>query len=150
MGDVFWLGVSAAASEFCDWVQVGIEVYIPHCKYQVEQHSSPWFSAACAAGIVHRNHFFHLYQQNKYSVSKVKSWQASYCCKRVLEASKLAYDNKTKDSITSQKLGSRDIGELLIAFSTMVNLLYLLYSTPWRCSTLQVLLFSKLFAKRLF
>ena len=34
-------------------------------------HSSPWFSAACAAAIVHRNHFFRLYQQNKSSESKV-------------------------------------------------------------------------------
>ena len=52
--DVAWEGIfnlsaSAAASEFCEWVQVG---------YQVKPHSSPWFSAACAAAIVHRNHFF--------------------------------------------------------------------------------------------
>ena len=40
--------------------------------------------------------------------SKVKFRQASNRCKRVLEAAKLAYANKTKESITSQKLGSRD------------------------------------------
>ena len=58
--DIFKLSVSAAASEFCEWVQVGIDVYIyiPLRKYQVKPHSSPWFSAACAAAIVHRNHFF--------------------------------------------------------------------------------------------
>ena len=56
--DIFKLSASAAASEFCEWVQVGIDVYIPHCKYQVKPHSSPWFSAACAAAIVHRNNFF--------------------------------------------------------------------------------------------
>ena len=106
--DIFKLGASAAASEFCQWVQVGIDVYIPHRKYQVKPHSSPWFSAACAAVIVHRNHFFHLYQREKSSDSKVKFRQASNLCKRVLEAAKLAYANKTKDSITSQKLGSRD------------------------------------------
>ena len=39
--DIFKLGASAAASEFCEWVQVGIDVYIPHKKYQVEPHSSP-------------------------------------------------------------------------------------------------------------
>ena len=44
--DIFKLGASAAASEFCQWVQVGIDVYIPHRKYQVKPHSSPWFSAA--------------------------------------------------------------------------------------------------------
>ena len=58
------------------------------------------FSAACAAAIVRRNHFFCVYQQNKSSESKVKF--------RVLEAAKLAYATKAKESITSQKLGSRD------------------------------------------
>ena len=49
-----------------------------------------------------------MYQQNKSSESKVKFRQAINHCKRVLEAAKLAYANKTKESITSQKLGSRD------------------------------------------
>ena len=102
--DIFKLGASAAASEFCEWIQVGIDVYTPHRKYQVKSHSSPWFSAACAAAIVHRNHFFRLYQREKSSDSKVKFRQASNRCKRVLEAAKLAYE----ESITSQKLGSRD------------------------------------------
>ena len=106
--DIFKLGASAAAREFCEWVQVGIDVYIPHRKYQVMPHSSPWFSAACAAAIVHRNPFFRLYQREKSSDSKVRFRQASNRCKRVLEASKLAYANKTKESITSQILGSRD------------------------------------------
>ena len=57
---------------FFEWVQVGINVYIPHRKYQVKPHSSRWFSAACAAAIVHRNHFFCLYQREKSSDSKVK------------------------------------------------------------------------------
>ena len=104
--DIFKLSASAAVSEFCEWVQVGIDVYIPHRKYQVKPHSSPWFSAACAAAIIHINHFFHLYQQNKSSESKAKFRQASNRCKRVLEAAKLAY--ATKESITSQKLGSCD------------------------------------------
>ena len=56
--DVFELVASAAAKEFCEWVQIGIAVYIPHRKYQVKSPSSPWLSAACAAAIVHRNHFF--------------------------------------------------------------------------------------------
>ena len=98
----------AAASEFCEWVQVGIDVYILHRKFQVKPHSSPWFSAACAPAVVHRNHFFHLYQQNKCSESKVKFRQASNRCKRILEAAKFAYATRTKESIISQKLGSRD------------------------------------------
>ena len=56
--NIFKLSVSAAASEFYDWVQVGIYVCIPHWKYQVKPHSSPWFSASYTAAIVHRNHFF--------------------------------------------------------------------------------------------
>ena len=103
--DILKLSASAAASKFCEWVHVGIDVYIPHCKYQVKPHSSPWFSAACEAAIVHGNHFC-LYQQNKSSESKVKFRQASNHCRRVLDSSKLAYANKTKESVTSQKLGS--------------------------------------------
>ena len=103
--DIFKLSASAAASEFCEWIQVGTDVYIPPRKYQVKSHSSPWFSAASAAAIVHRNH---LYQREKSSDSKVKFRQASNRCKKVLEAAKLAYANKTKESITYQKLGSRD------------------------------------------
>ena len=93
--NVFKLGASAAASEFCEWVQIEIDVYIPHRKYQVKPHSSPWFSASCAATIVHRNHFFRLYQKDESSDSNVKFRQAGDLCKRVLEAAKLAYANET-------------------------------------------------------
>ena len=55
--DIFKLGVSAAASEFCEWVQVEIDIYIPHRKYQVKPHSCPWFSAVCAATIVFKSLF---------------------------------------------------------------------------------------------
>ena len=108
--DIFKLSASTAASKFCEWVRIGyiyMYIYISHRKNQIKPHSSPWFSASCAAAIVHRNHFFRLCQKDK-SDSKVKFRQASNHCKRVLEAVKFAYANKTKDSITSQKLGSCD------------------------------------------
>ena len=110
--DIFKLSASAAASECCEWVQVGIDAYIPYRKYQIKPHSSPWFSAACAAAIVHRNHFFRLYQREKSSDSKVKFRQASNRCKRVFETAKLTYANKTKESITFQKLGFRDFWQI--------------------------------------
>ena len=49
---------------------------------------SPWFSDVCA--------------------SKVKFRQASNRCKRVLEYAKPAYANRTKETISSTKLGSHD------------------------------------------
>ena len=67
--DIFKLGASAASRRFYESVQVGIDVYITHRNNQVKPHSSPWFSATCAAAIVHRYHLFHLY---KSSASKVK------------------------------------------------------------------------------
>ena len=81
-----------------------------------------------------------MYQKDKSSDSKVKFRQASNHCKRVLEAAKLAYANKTKEPITSQKLNSRDFWQIAnIVFSTKVNLLYLLYSTAWRCCLLHLI-----------
>ena len=70
--DIFKLGASATAREFCEWVQVRIDVYVPHRKCQVKSHSCPWFSAACAAATVHRNHFLCLHQKNKFLRFKSK------------------------------------------------------------------------------
>ena len=92
--DIFKPGASAAASEFCEWVQVGIDVYIPHRNYQVKFYSSPCFSAACAAAIAAA--FFRLYQRETSSDSKVKFKQARDRCKRVLKAAKLSCANKTR------------------------------------------------------
>ena len=112
--DIFKLNASAAAvSELYEWVQNGIDVYIPRRKYQVKPDSSLWFSAACAAAIIHRNHFFRLHQQSKSSKSKGKFSQANNnLCKRVLGTAKLVYANKTKESITIQKLGSQDFWQI--------------------------------------
>ena len=118
----FKLGASDSASEFCEWAQVGIDVYIPHHKYQVKFYSAPWFSAAFATTINHKNHFFRLYQQNKSCQSKEKFRQASNCCKRVLDAANLG-----------------TFVELLIVFPTKVNLLYLLHSMARRCCFLHLI-----------
>ena len=108
LGGISLNSASAAASEFSEWIR---NVYIHHRKYQVKPYSSPWFSAACAAAIVPRNHFFRLHQKDKSSESKVKFREASDRSKRVLEAAKLAYANKTKES-TFKKLGCRDFGRI--------------------------------------
>ena len=69
-GDTFKLSASAA-SEFCEWFQVGTDIYFLHRKYQVKLHSSPCFSDGFAAGTFHRNHFF-VFINNKSSESKSK------------------------------------------------------------------------------
>ena len=111
--DIFKLSASAAAGELCEWVQVGIDVHIPHRMYRDKPHLSPWFLAAFGAAIVYRNHFFCLYQRNKSSESKGKFRKTSNRCRKVLEAVKLAYANKTKEFISSQKLGSWDFWRIV-------------------------------------
>ena len=58
-------GTSPSDTEFCEWIQFGVDVYIPHCKYQAKLHSSPCFSAAYATAIANRNLVLRLHQQNK-------------------------------------------------------------------------------------
>ena len=53
-----------------------------------------------------------MYQKDKSSHSKVKFREAGNRCERVLEAAKLAYANKIKESIISQKLGSWDFWQI--------------------------------------
>ena len=64
------------------------------------------------SSIVHRNHFFRLYQKDKSFESREKFRQANNHCQRILEAAKLAYANKTKESISSQKLGSQNFWQI--------------------------------------
>ena len=105
MRDVPWKEIfklsASTASEFCEKVQVVIDVYISHGKYEVKPHSSPWSPAASAAAIFSRNPFFRLNQQNKSSESKVNPTKASNQCKSILKAAKLEYANKTKQPINS-------------------------------------------------
>ena len=126
--DIFKLSASAAASEFCEWVQVGIDVYIPHRKYQVKPHSSPWFSAACVAAIVHKNPFFCFPQKDKSSESKV-----------ILKLPNLHMLLKPKSQLRSRSVALKTFGELPVVFSTKVNLLYLLYSVAQRCCLLHLI-----------
>ena len=77
--------------------------------------------APCRAAIVHRNHFFCLYQKDKSSDFKVKFRQVSNHCKRVLEAAKLAYANKTKEFITSQKLANSVLNKGKSAIPPLFN-----------------------------
>ena len=49
--DISWKDIfelSVAVIEFCEWVQVVIDI-TRYCKYQIKPHSSPLFSTACAA-----------------------------------------------------------------------------------------------------
>ena len=39
--DIFKISASAPSSEFFEWVQIGIDVCMLHCKYQVKPHLSP-------------------------------------------------------------------------------------------------------------
>ena len=57
--DIFKFSASVAASEFCEWFK---------------PHPFPWFSVTCDVATVHRNTFFHLYQQNKSSESEVTGY----------------------------------------------------------------------------
>ena len=45
--DIFKLSASTVASKFREWVQVGVDVYIPHMKYQVKPHSTPSCFCCC-------------------------------------------------------------------------------------------------------
>ena len=88
-------------------------MYIPHRKYQVKPQSSPWFSAASAAAIVHRNHFFRLYQQSKSLKSKVKFRQTSNYCKGFLKLPNLLMLVKQKSLSLPRNLAYGAFGKLL-------------------------------------
>ena len=100
--------------------------------------------------LVRRNHFFLLYKENKFSEPKVKFRETRNHFKKVLEAAKLAYATKTKESITSQKVGSRNylrivnsvINKGKSAIPPLINSLEVLSSASGKA-----MLFAKNFSK---
>ena len=147
--DIIKLSASATASEFCEWVQVGIDVYIPHRKYQVKPHSSPWFSAACAAAIVHRNHFFRLYLKLNLLNLKQSSGRLVIAAKGFLKLPNLHTLLKQKSPSLPRNLALGTLGELLIVFSTKLSLLNPLFNRPEVLSSAsdKAKLFAKNFSK---
>ena len=130
--DIFKLSASAAASEFCVWVQVGINVYVPHCKYQAKPHLSPWFSATCAAVIVHRSNFFTFTNRINLLNLRGSSQGLVVVGKGFFQLPHLHMLIKQKTLSPFRNVDLETFGELLGVLSTKVNLLYLLYSTTWR------------------
>ena len=133
------LSASAATSEFCEWVQAGIDVYILH-KYPVKPHSFPWFSAACAAAIVYRNHFFFVCT-NRINLLNLKesSDRLVIVAKGFLNLANFHMLIKQKSTSFRRNVALGTFYELLIVFSIKLNLLYLLYSTTLRCCLLHLI-----------
>ena len=113
-------------------VLIGIDVYTPHKKYQVKLHSFSWFSAACAAAIVHRNHFFVCTKRINFSILKYILYRLVIVAKAFLKLLNLHMLIKQKSLLLPRNLALGTFGELLIVFSTKVNLLYILYSAVER------------------
>ena len=94
--------------------------------------------------------FFCLYQQSKSSESEGKFRQVTKRYKKVLEAAKLVYANKTKGSITSQKLGSWDFWQISNSvLNEGKSAMPFLFDGPWLLLSAsdEVKLFAKNFSR---
>ena len=135
---IFKPSVSAAASEFCKWVQIGFDVYNPHRKYH-KSHSSPYFSTACAAAITQRNHFFVCTNRINFLNLKFSLNSLVIVGKGFLKLPSLHMLIKQKNLSLPRNLALGTFGKLLLLFSTKVNLLYLLYSMTQRWCLLRLI-----------
>ena len=104
-------------------------IYISLIKYQVRPHSSPWFSAAFAAAMIHRNKFFRLHQENQ---SKPRDRLVTVA-KGFLKLPNLHMLIKQKNSSLPRNLALGTFCKLTRVVSAEVNPLYLLHSVAWRC-----------------
>ena len=122
--DILNLGASAAFSEFCELVQVEIDVYIPLHKYQVTR--------ACATAIFVCTNRINLLNL------KESSDRLVIIAKGFLKLPNLHMLIKQKNPSLPRSLAPGTFGKLLIVFSTKVNLLYL-YSRAGRCCLLHLI-----------
>ena len=104
----FKFRASKSTSLISDWIRNGIEIFIPHKTFQQKTHSQPWFTAACAAAISHRNHHFHQYNRNPSEITRTNFRNTSNHCKYILRHAKDNYANVLKLRVESQNLGTRE------------------------------------------
>ena len=105
---IFKFRASKIASLITDWVLSGMDTFIPHKKYQQKPNSQPWFGPECAAAIAHRNHFFHLYHQNRCAANLEAFQRARNQCHKVLRDAKTSYAESVQTRIEQERLGSRE------------------------------------------
>ena len=105
---IFNLNASNAAAELTDWLNIGMDLFIPSKTYQTQSHSQPWFSPACAAAISHRNHYFKLFHRSNTPEHRQLFRTARNKCQRILAEAKDNYAASIRQSILSQRLGSKD------------------------------------------
>ena len=96
-------------------LDVGIDIYILHCEYQVTFYLSPRFPVACnAPQLTEITSFVSNNIMNLLSGGQIQR------CLQFLQnyfvAIKFANANKTKQSITSQKLGSSNFSQIANGF----------------------------------
>ena len=108
----FQLSASEATARISDWITAGIDIFVPHKKYQQKPHSQPWFTPGCAAAIAHRNHHFHKYHRNKCPETKSEFKAASRRCSRILRLAVSAYQDSVHSKIQDQRLGSRQFWKI--------------------------------------
>ena len=85
-----------------------MECFIPSKTYQLKPNSQPWFTPECAAAIAHRNHFFHLYHQNRCDETKAQFKTARNQCKRILRNAEQSYAQSIQERIGQEAVGSKE------------------------------------------
>ena len=97
------------------------------------------FLAVCFAAIAHRNNF-HLYQQNKGQGKRGTSFRLAIVAKDFLKLSNLSMLIKQRNLPLCRDFECwKYLANLLILFSTKVNLIYLLHLMGLRCCPLHLI-----------
>ena len=96
-------------------------------------------TAACAAVIVHRNHFFVCTKRMNLLNLKLNSDRLVIIVETFLKLPNLHMLIKQKGTSLLRNLALRTFGKLSLVFSTKVNMLHLLYSIAHRCCLLHLI-----------
>ena len=104
----FKSGACKVASFLSEWIFDGMNCFIPSKKFQQKPNSQPWFTPECAAAIAHRNHFFHLYHQNRSDDDARAAFNAARNrCRRILRNAEDSHAQTVRTEISNERPGTR-------------------------------------------
>ena len=145
--DIFKHDATYVAKEITEWIEIGIDCYIPRRKFQLKPHSPPWSIPSCAAAIAHRNHYFHQYHRNATPENRKLFCDSRNHCKNVLKDARSNYAEGTRRSVASQLIGSGDFwricNRVLNRRGSLPYLLSLMAQTSWQYLLTKLNLFAR-------
>lgn len=97
---------NSTADQITEWIQCGIDSYVPSSFKPGRPNSPKWFTADCQRAVLRKNQAFHSWLVSQSPETRAAYISARNSCSRVIDQSKKSYVEKVHDQICNSNPNS--------------------------------------------